>query len=256
MDAQGLAGAGDQGLDEVVGRRYWRREHDDVLVVRLREAVLKLVDQQHVVDLQRRLHRARRNVERPDNERDQQQRDQPGDDERIEIFAQDDQRRRPRFASIGRGPGGRCRDRTQADGDPDDDEDSDEAGEFDGRHERAPRLTGDLFLLDTGSLADLVGEIVQATASDDTTPRNLDALEPRAVEEKRLLDADAVRDAPYRDRLVRGAAAASGHDPFEHLNALLAALDDAGKHLDGVSRPEIRNGRAFLFLFYQVDDVH
>src|ERR1700722_6195899 len=208
------------------------------------------------MDLQSRSHRAGWNVKRPDDERDQQQRDETGDDKRIEVFAQDDQRGRPRLACFGGRPGGRCGNRTQADGDPDHDEDSDEAGKFDGRHERAPRLTGDLFLLDTGSLADLVGEIVQATASDDTTPRNLDALEPRAVEEKRLLDADAVRDAPYRDRLVRGAAAASGHDPFEHLNALLAALDDAGKHLDGVSRPEIRNGRAFLFLFYQVDDVH
>ena len=74
------------------------------------ETVLELVDQQQVADLQRRLHRARRNEERADDERDEDQRHQTGHDERVEVLAQHQhQLRRAADRGAARRCGGRRR---------------------------------------------------------------------------------------------------------------------------------------------------
>ncbi len=103
VDAQLVAGKPDRPFDEVVRAHHRRGEDDDVAFVRLPEAVFELVDEQDVVHLQRRLHRPARNVERADDERDQEQRDEPGDDERVEILAQHLARRRRGRARGGAG---------------------------------------------------------------------------------------------------------------------------------------------------------
>ena len=129
MNPKRLARTAHQTLDEVVGRGNRRREDDDVLIVRLRKVIFEFVDQQNVVYLQRRFHRTRRDEEGTHDERDQEERDEAGDDERVEIFFNDDGKRR------------RCNRWTRAHGhrpqrhhEPDDGQNADEAEEFEWGH--------------------------------------------------------------------------------------------------------------------------
>ena len=53
------------------------------------EPIRDLVDEQHVADLQRRNHRNRWNVVRPNDERDDEECDQTRNEQRVEIIAYD-----------------------------------------------------------------------------------------------------------------------------------------------------------------------
>src|SRR5580692_9289784 len=88
------------------------------------------------------------------------------------------------------------------------------------------RLLRYLFFLDASGLADLVAQVVQPAPADDAALRHFDPVDARAVQQKRFLDADAVRDPPDGDRLGRAAALAHRHRALEHLNAFFAAFDD------------------------------
>ena len=81
--ADRLAGQADHPLDEILDRRVdrfavgalRRREHDDVAAVHLVQVVRELVDDDAVVRLERRDHRVGRDVERLEQERLHEQRD-------------------------------------------------------------------------------------------------------------------------------------------------------------------------------------
>ena len=75
------------GIDEPVAEGAGRREERDVARRRSAKPVSDLVGKQHVSDLQRRHHGDRWNVERANNERNEEERDQSGDDERVEVAA-------------------------------------------------------------------------------------------------------------------------------------------------------------------------
>ena len=65
-----------------------------------------------------------------------------------------------------------------------------------------------------------------------------------------------LRDAPDGDG-AGDAAAAEAHDgPLEDLDALAVALDDLGRHLDGVTRGELGQVGADLVLDDLVEHVH
>src|SRR5579863_141105 len=83
-DAQSIARTADHALDEVVGSRDGRRKNDHVPFARAMKAVFELVDEENVVNLQGRQHRAGRDVIRARDERDENPRGKPGYDERIE----------------------------------------------------------------------------------------------------------------------------------------------------------------------------
>lgn len=104
MDAQLIARRADDALDEIITRLDRRRENDDVAAVGARKPVFELVDEQDVVNLQRRFHRAAGNVKGPHHEGDEEQRDEARDDEGVEVFADDRARRRRRRHVAGRHP--------------------------------------------------------------------------------------------------------------------------------------------------------
>jgi hypothetical protein len=109
--------------------------------MRLGEAILELVDEQYVVDLQRRFHRTARNVKRPHHEGDEEQRDEPRDDEGIEVFANDRPRRRRRRGIAGGHPGSRNGLWAETDGDAHDREKANQREKFKRGHgkQRNPR---------------------------------------------------------------------------------------------------------------------
>ena len=145
----------------------------------------------------------------------------------------------------------------EADRDAHDREDADQREQFERGHGKTAYFAIFLLLfLDAGGFTDLFAQVVQPAAAHDAALRHFDALDARAVQQERFLDADAVRDAAHRDRFGQAAAFANRHDALEHLNAFFAALDDFRVDFDRVARPEIRDGRLFLFLLDQVDDVH
>ncbi len=117
-------------------------------------------------------------------------------------------------------------------------------------------LTGGFFFFDAGRLADLVGQVIQATAADDTALAHFDAFHPWAVQQKRLLNSHAVRYATDGDRFIGAAAFTNGYDAFKHLHALFTALENFGKDPDRVARAKLRKSVLFLFFFDKIDDVH
>ncbi len=117
-------------------------------------------------------------------------------------------------------------------------------------------LTGGFFFFDAGRLTDLVGQVVQATAADDTALAHFNALHSGAVEQKRLLDSYAMRDTTHRNRFIGAAAFTNGYDAFKHLDAFFTALENFGKDPDSVARAKLWNSVFFLFFFDKIDDVH
>src|SRR5688572_6705310 len=107
-----------------------------------------------------------------------------------------------------------------------------------------------------GCLADALAQEVQLGAAHPTVAHDLDLLDARAVDHERPLHADAARDLADGDR-AGDAAAAQAHDgALEHLDPLLAALDNAGGHLDRVARGELRQVAADLVGDDLVEHVH
>ncbi len=120
---------------------------------------------------------------------------------------------------------------------------------------RRVRSFGFLFL-DARCLTDLFAQVVQAVARDDAALTDLDALDARAVQQKRLLDADAVRDSAHRDRLSGAAALAHDYHAFEHLRAFFAALNDFGIDFDRIARAKLRDGILELVSVQGIDHIH
>src|SRR6185312_4197653 len=105
-------------------------------------------------------------------------------------------------------------------------------------------------------LADPLAQEVQLRAPRLAVPDDLDLLDPRTVHHERPLDADAAGDLAHRDR-ARDATATQAHDrALEDLDALLAALDHAGRHLDRVAGGELGQVAADLVGDDLVEDVH
>src|SRR6476659_6971570 len=93
-------------------------------------------------------------------------------------------------------------------------------------------------LAERRGLADAIAQEVQLGAPGDAVPNDLDLLDARAVDLEGPLDADAGGDPADGDR-PGDAAAAQAHDgPLEDLDALAVALDDLGRHLDGIAGRE------------------
>src|SRR5262249_29228769 len=90
----------------------------------------------------------------------------------------------------------------------------------------------------------------------DAVADDLDLLDPRAVDLERPLDAHARGDAADRDRAGDPTAAEPHDGALEHLDALAAALDDLGRHLDGVTRREFGEVGSQLVLDDLVEHGH
>src|SRR5450759_1477855 len=96
-------------------------------------------------------------------------------------------------------------------------------------------------LLDLGSLAAQVAQVVQLGAPDVTAGHNLDLLDDRAVQREGALDADAEAHLANRVRLADTAAVATDDNALEHLDAGTRAFNDLDVDLDVVTGAERRD---------------
>src|SRR3954454_23020056 len=94
-------------------------------------------------------------------------------------------------------------------------------------------------LLDLGSLAAQLTEVVQLRPADVAAGDDLDLLDDRGVHREGALDADAEAHLAHGEGLARAAALAADHDALEDLDPGAVALDDADVHLDGVAGTEL-----------------
>src|SRR5258705_13982486 len=106
------------------------------------------------------------------------------------------------------------------------------------------------------SLADAIAQEVELGASRDTVADDLDLLDARAVDLERPLDTDPGRDAPDRDGAGDPSAAQAHDGPLEDLDPLAVALDDLGRHLDGVTGGKVGQVGAELVLDDLVEHGH
>src|SRR2546428_13589677 len=88
-----------------------------------------------------------------------------------------------------------------------------------GRSVQLPAL-----LAEGRGLADALAQEVEGGATRVAVTRDLDLLHPRRVHEEGALDADAGRDATYRDLLIEPAVAHPEHRALELLEPLAVAL--------------------------------
>ncbi len=117
-------------------------------------------------------------------------------------------------------------------------------------------LTGGFFFFDAGRFANLVGQIIQATAADDTALAHFNPFDSWAMEQEGFFDSHAMRDTTHRDCFIGAAALPNGYDAFKHLDALFTALENLGKDSDSVARAKLRKSVLLLFFFDKIDDVH
>ena len=105
-------------------------------------------------------------------------------------------------------------------------------------------------------LAHAIAQEVELRAPGDPVADDLDLLDPRAVDLERALHTDPGGDPPNRDRAGDPAATEAHDGAFEDLDALAGALDDLGRHLDGIAGREFRKIRSKLVLDDLVKHVH
>lgn len=98
-----------------------------------------------------------------------------------------------------------------------------------------------------GLLAFPIPQVVQPSAANVSSTRDLHPLHARGVNQKRPFDTDAVRgNAPHRERSVGAATSNTDHRPLEDLHPLSLALDNPYVHLDLIARSQLWDVRILL----------
>src|SRR3990172_3600647 len=99
---------------------------------------------------------------------------------------------------------------------------------------------------DAGLLAHAPAKVVELRAADAPHPHDLDALQPRRVQQERPLNADAVGDAAYREVGVDTASPLADDHALERLDALPLSLHDPGHDPHRIAGAEVGNLRVLL----------
>src|SRR5450631_116975 len=111
-------------------------------------------------------------------------------------------------------------------------------------------------LLDLGSLAAQVAQVVQLGAPHVAAGHDLDLLDDRAVQREGALDANAEADLANRVGLADATTVTTDHHTLEDLNARARALNDLDVNLDVVAGAECRDVIAQAGLVDVVELVH
>ena len=104
-------------------------------------------------------------------------------------------------------------------------------------------------LLDLGSLADLVAEVVQLRTTDVATTHDLDLVDLRRMHRERALDADREADLADGEGLAARMAMTTDDVALENLDTLAVTLDDAIVNLYVVADVELGDVLLELLLF-------
>src|SRR5471030_1176846 len=126
------------------------------------------------------------------------------------------------------------------------------------RRRHARSATGDRVatLLDLGSLAAQVAEVVELCAAHVTAGHDLDLVDDRRVHREGALDPDAEADLAHGERLTDAVALTPDGDALEDLDARASALDDLDVDLERVARAEMRDVGAQGGGIDGVEDLH
>src|SRR5579864_687270 len=116
-----------------------------------------------------------------------------------------------------------------------------------------PRLA---LLPDAALPADFLAQIEELSPAHPALAENFDLFDPRRVQWKRPLDADAVRDPADGEGRAQPAAPASDHGPLEGLQPVPAALGDLHVDPHGVPRRKRRQLRLHLLAFDRDESLH
>src|SRR4051794_36847082 len=111
-------------------------------------------------------------------------------------------------------------------------------------------------LLDLRRLAHAIAEVIELGPADVASGHHFDLGDGRRVEREGPLDTDAVAHLAHGEGLTDAGALAADDRALEHLHALLGALDDAHVHLEGVTRPEVRDVVPETAIVEKVGGVH
>src|SRR6187551_3343689 len=96
-------------------------------------------------------------------------------------------------------------------------------------------------LLDLGSLAAQVAQVVELRAAYVTAGHDLDLVDDRRVHREGALDADAEAHLAHGERLADAITLAPDGDTLEDLDARASALDDLDVDLERVAGTEVRD---------------
>src|SRR3990172_8320806 len=99
---------------------------------------------------------------------------------------------------------------------------------------------------DAGLLSPAPAEVIEVRPADPPPPHDLDALQPRRVQQERPLHADAVGDAAYREVGVDAASPLADDHALERLHALPFSLHDTGHDAHRIAGAEVGNLRVLL----------
>src|SRR5262245_24858756 len=102
-----------------------------------------------------------------------------------------------------------------------------------------------------GRLADAVAEVIKLGPADLAGPLHLDLGDLRRVDGEDALDALALHDTPDREHLAKALALPRDDHAVEHLDALLAAFQDALVDVHRVADRELRKVLLRVGLFHQ-----
>ena len=125
---------------------------------------------------------------------------------------------------------------------------------LDESHVRACGL--EALLADTGSLADLVAQIVELCATDAAVTDDVDVVDLGAVHGEGTLDANAEADLADGEGLAVHSAVTTDDVTLEDLNTLALAFLDAVVNLHVVTNEELRQIGAHLLLLNGSHDIH
>src|SRR5204863_8471611 len=101
-----------------------------------------------------------------------------------------------------------------------------------------------------------VAQVVELRATHRGPHGDLDLVDARGVHREDALDADAVGHLADGEGLAVLATATTKDRAFEHLDALLVALDDLHVHAHGVAGLEGRHVLAELAVLDPIDRIH
>src|ERR1700741_4348073 len=111
-------------------------------------------------------------------------------------------------------------------------------------------------LLDLGSLAAELAQVVELRAPHVTAAVDLDLRDVRRVHREGALHADAEGDLAHGEGLPDATALPADDDALEDLDPLAGALDDSNVDLQRVARPEVRDVGAQRLGVQCIQGVH
>lgn len=104
-------------------------------------------------------------------------------------------------------------------------------------------------LLDPGSLADAIAQVVELGSTNFTPTNDLNAFNPGGMQQEDSLNPDSLKHPSDRNGFVNATIALGNHGSFVGLGSLFVALLDDDADSDGITDVNVREAVFELFRF-------